>query len=253
VAPPKPKAFWPITIVAGVNDKLDFLRGATPFTATVAPGTYAAVRYYSGIATTPLNAAIEAAMNAVMPVADAGVGVEPGGVYRVGDYAGRVGFWTGANAATSIHRVLGFDDADVSAAPNVYVWGAHQHQNGWYADDPVAGDTGDVPEFTRSQTFALFGNSRGFDWATRDVRTVQLEYLNAYKTWVDSESVHINEAIERLFTSGWARFRWWPDATVENVWKDYVLDLDSAKGMAYDRLSRSAAFYSQTLKMRPYL
>lgn len=44
MALPKPRAFWPVTIAAGVNDKVDFRVSPTTYAGTVAPGTYYSVR-----------------------------------------------------------------------------------------------------------------------------------------------------------------------------------------------------------------
>lgn len=156
-------------------------------------------------------------------------------------------FGTGANKTTSVHRVLGFADADRAAA--IVHTSDYQHQNGWYAEDPVIDDTRDLPLYERAQSVALGGQSYSLDFATRYQRIIRLGFLPAYKAWkADEGSLHVNEALERMFDVGWQRLRWWPDAGVEGTYEDLVMDLETAKAMAHERLSPGNPLYSQKMK-----
>ncbi len=126
-----------------------------------------------------------------------------------------------------------------------------QHQNGWYGVDPAIDDTDDLPLYERAQSVALGGQSYGLDFGTRRQRLFTLGFLPAHKAWKVSElNANQNQAIERLFDSGWQRFRWWPDASAEGTSEDLVLDLDTAKAMLRDRLSPGNPLYG--LKLRAW-
>jgi hypothetical protein len=230
-----PAIFWPFTIAAGVNDKLDIYRGASKV-ATVAAGTY-----YSA-------AALAAAVQAALLAADANsyvVTVTSGGRFQISGSVVWLISVTGKPA--SLWPALGFDDSIDGAIAKT---ANRQHANGWYADDPPASDTGDLPVHNRSQAVALGGRVKGLTFGTRYVRTLRLEHLQPHKTYkVDEGAGHINEAMERLIESGWGRFRYWSDAAVPATWADYALDLESAKTLPYDRVSTGHAAYALNLKL----
>jgi hypothetical protein len=246
-----PKAFWPLTIVAGVNDLIDVKVGASTYLATIAPGTYDHPVWYAGEASTSLLGAVQVALQAA--VANTWTHAVVAGRVRIGGAAAfELLFSTGANAAASARDVLGYGAVDTSAAASATA--ANQHQNAWYADDPVADDTGELPAFERAQTVALGGPVKSIEFAKRYGRAVSLAFLQPHKVFTAEEgSTHSNEAIERLLEDGWSRFRWWPDASVETDWADYALDLDSAKALPRDRLARAVALYSLTLKLRKFV
>lgn len=240
----KPAAMWPLTISAGVNDKIDLLVGATPYTATIAAATY----YSLPSLATALQAALTAAVANTWGVGWSGI---PAKINITGASAFTLKWGTGANAAVGPRLLLGWTAADTSSAAAQTA--PNQHQNAWYADDPVADDTGDLPVYVRSQGRALAGRMKSLHFATQYVRTVRLAFLLETKVFKALESTKVNEAIERLFESGWARFRWFPDQTDLNTGTDYVLELDAAKALPRDRLSAGAALYSVTLPMSKYV
>ena len=243
MAPPKPAIFWPVTITAGVNDKIDFNRGGVKV-ATVAAGTY-----YSPLT---LLAAVDAALTAADGATTWTLDFPTTGRVRVNASANFVLlFSTGANAAASPRDLLGFGTVDTASSTSAVA--EHQHQHAWYADDPVADDTRDLASFERAQTVALSGRVKGLTHATRYRREVVLTYLPAWKRWTEDEGAYLNEAIERLWADGWARFRWFPDQSDLATGSDYALDLDTAKGTPRERLSPGSALYSLTLKLRRYV
>lgn len=256
MAVPKPKSFWPLQVTSGVNDKIDFSRAGTPFTASLGTALYLSPKYILGEAIPSLHTAVESAMRAACGVNDIVVtldGTTGRFAIRCTGAALALRFGTGANVATSAHGLLGYFGGDVGVGANVDAVANYQHQNGWYAPDPVQDDTGDLGEFTRVQAVALNGAVKSLDFGARDLRTILLAHVPAAKAYIADEGATTNEALERLIRSGWTRFRWWPDASVEGVWADYVLDLETAKQIPRRRLSPAAAYYDFTLRMRPYL
>jgi hypothetical protein len=246
MALPAPKAFWPVTIAAAVNDRIDCREGGVDYVATIAAATYYSVA--------DLLSAVQAALNAAV-AASWTVTVSAQGRVSVasGSATSSLLFASGANAGDGVREMLGFDAADVAASSGATATGVRQHANAWYAVDPVNDDTGNLPTYERAQTVSLFGVVRGVQFSTRYLRTITLSHLPQWKVFKDLEGSHGNEAIERLFDSGWARFRYWPDATVEAAYVDYALDADTAKALPRQRLSPGAALYSLTLKMRKYV
>lgn len=244
MTPPKPAIMWPLTISAGVNDRIDFNRGG------VKAATIAAATYYTPAA---LVAAVQAALTAADGAVTWTVSVNASGRVVVGGTSSFVLlFATGAGAATSARYVLGFGAVDTASATTATA--QNQHQNGWYASDPVVDDTGDRAIHERSQTVALSGKVRGSTHATRYRRVIVLGALPAWKVWTEEEgSTYLNEALERLHASGWSRFRWFADQTALAVGTDYALDLKSADTVPRDRLSPGAALYSLTLQFRKYV
>lgn len=244
MAPPKPAAFWPITISAGVNDKIDFNRGGVKV-ATIAAGAYTTMA--------ALLTAVDAALTAADGATTWTLDLPTLGRVRVSASANFVLlFSTGANAAASPRDLLGFGAVDTASSTSAVA--TNQHQHGWYADDPVVDDTGDRAHHERSQSVALSGRVKGVTHATRYRREVVLSHLAAWKTWTEDEgSTHLNEAIERLVSDGWARFRWFPDQLDLATGTDYALDLDSAKTLPRNRLSPGTALYSLTLRLRKYV
>lgn len=204
----------------------------TPFVAT--SGGAAGLQFYAGAG--PLSFDLWQAQ------------MEPG------DYPGAWVLTTGAVVAPAADGgppVLGFSG---NTQAGTQVTSQAQHQNAWYADDPVVDDSGDRAIYERSQTVALSGKVRGATHATRYRRAIVLGSLAAWKVWSEDEGTsHLNEALERLLASGWARFRWFPDQTLLGTGTDYALDLKSAEALPRDRLSPGAALYSLTLQLRKYV
>lgn len=245
MAVPKPKAFWPLTITAGVNDRIDFKVGATTYVATIAAGTY-----YSAA---DLCVAVWAALSAAYGAYSWGVTVGSITAGRV-TIAALVGqtftllFGTGANVARSIGPALGFDAADLPTAD--VQTAQHQHQNGWYADDPVMDDTDELPAYERAVGRAMGGQTKAVDLGGPVYdRIISLGYLAAWKVFKKAEGTsHVNEALERLFDVGWMKFRWFPDAADESSGVDYVLSPETAKSLPRNRLAPAVPLHSLQLR-----
>jgi hypothetical protein len=63
----------------------------------------------------------------------------------------------------------------------------------------------------------------------------------------------VNEAIERLWRDGHARFRWWPDASDEATYTDYRLDMSAIGEFAPKRLYTGKELYSLAWTLRRYV
>lgn len=243
MAVPVPKACWPIVVTAA-NGKIDLRRSGAGAddTATIAAGTY--------LSAALLAVAVQGALAAAYGTGVWTVTVSATGRFTIAHSATAFAlkFSTGANAATSARDLLGFGSVDTASALSATA--TSQHQGGWYADDPVADDTGDLPGYERAVARAQGGQTRAVDFGTTYDRVVTLEHLEGHKVFkADEGAGHLNEAIERLFDSGWSRFRWWPDASVEGTWTDYVLAPDTAKALTRARLSPGHPRYALTLRL----
>jgi hypothetical protein len=236
VALPVPRAFWPLTITAA-NDTFAFLLGVTPYTASLSVGTvyYDPATYASAVA---------AAMTAQVANAWVGNVSATGRVTISGTSAWRPTARDGWAAAGYV---------SLPPANATSQTGDVQHQNGWYGIDPVLSDTKDLPQYDRRQSVSKSGRVRGLEIAKRKTRLVELAFLPGRKVYVADEGATTNEAIERLFDSGWARFRWWPDGLVAGIYADYALDVETAKELPYRRLNAANALYSLALRMRSYV
>jgi hypothetical protein len=244
-----PKAFWPVTISAGVNDALDFVWASVTRYGTIAPATYYSV--YDLVAAVQAAMVAAGATTVVVSVTATGrvTWTIPSGTLTL--------LWsTGAHAGTQPRALLGADAAD-QVLTGAASWSApHQHQHGWYAEDPVQDDTLDLPVHHRTQTRTLGGAVKSLHFASFAERQIVLANLPGYKTWkVDEPGAHYNEALERLFEHpAWARLRWWSDAGLasEFDYADYALSLEGAKIFPRKRLSPSVARYSVTLQLLRY-
>lgn len=235
---PLPKAFWPATVTAA-NKVVNVTVGATPYVANVAEGTYYSAALLAAAVQTALTAAVANAWSV-------SVSSTTGKVTVSGTSAFSLKFSTGAGAASSPRHLLGFGAVDTVSGTTAT--GQYQHQNGWYAVDPVQDDTGELPLYERGQSVALGGNGYALDFGTRYQRVIRLGFLPAWKTWSAEEGANLNEAIERLFDAGWQRLRWWPDASVEGAYSDLVMDLDTAKTLPRERLSPGNPLYALRMK-----
>jgi hypothetical protein len=243
MALPLPKAFWPLTISAGVNDKIDFNRGGVKV-ATIAAATYYSAALLAAAVVTALEAADATPVWACSVSATGRVTISAGATSFT------LLFSTGANAATSARHVLGFGVVDTASATSAT--GQYQHQNGWYAPEPVVDDTLDLPAYECAASRSLGGQTYALDFATLYDRVIALAFLPATKVWKDLEGTAVNEAIQRLWDDGWMRFRWWADATVEATYGDYVMSPDTRKALPRDRLSSGNPLYALKVKLWKY-
>lgn len=236
-----PKAFWPVTISAS-NGKIDFNRGGVKV-ATIAAGTY----YSAAELATAVDAALTAADGATTWTVD----FPTTGKVRVSASAAFVLlFSTGANAAASARHILGFGVVDTASSTSAVA--TYQHQNGWYGDRSVGFDGKAWFRRLGGQTVALSGRPKAVTWSELEYRSVTFSNLPAWKAKVEREGSNLNEALERLWRDGFARFRWWPDASVEGTYTDYALEERDLKEFNPARLA-SKELYTQAWTFRRYV
>lgn len=159
-----------------------------------------------------------------------------------------VKFSTGSHAAASARDVLGFGTVDTASGTSHT--GALQHQNGWYPERPVVFDSREEYERTSAGTVALSGKTKLLTFGSaRETRSVQFAWLPEWKTKIAREGTHTNESLERLWRTGFARFRYWPDATVEGTYLDACMESRDLATFAPSRDDRMQ-LYGYTLRMR---
>ena len=240
VAGARPKAFWPLTIPSTGN-KIDFTMSGSPLVATVQAATYTSPQQLASY----VLAALIAAINAGWTVT---VNAEGRFVITAGT-AFTLNWENGPNAAHSIATFLGWTDSDDQASVAGSATAPRQHQNAWYASDQVVSDSGDRPLWERAQKVAPSGRVKGLTSGRRRVRDIKLGFLPSWKVWVAGEgTTHPDEAIERLYDAGWAKFRWWPDAADDATFADYALDADTAGELPFNRLAPGSPVYSLDLR-----
>lgn len=158
---------------------------------------------------------------------------------------------TGTHAATSARDVLGFGAVDTAAGTSHV--GTLQHANGWYPEKPCTFDSREEYERTTAGSVSLAGQVKLLTFGSaREIRRVTFAWLPEWKTKIDREGTHTNEALERLWLSGFAKFRYWPDATVEGTYFDASLDAPLLKSFAPSRDDRMQ-LYGYTLVMRTWV
>lgn len=240
------KAFWPLTISAS-NCVVYFKLGATDYGAFIEQGTYTSAA--------DLLTEIAVAMNAK----------GAGGVFTATIGAtGRItitnsGFPFELRIATfttnSASAVLGFFSLDTASATSHTA--SFQHANGWYPDVAVRFDS--LTEFERDMdrvTVAMSGQNKRISETELEVRRVDLAFLDPWKTRIARETTfgtNNNEALERLWRDGAAKFRWWEDASVEGVYEDYFLDEETVKEFKPERMFQGKEIYAFSLLMRGYV
>ena len=158
-------------------------------------------------------------------------------------------FSTGSHAATSARDVLGFGAVDTASGTSHTA--ASQHQNGWYPERPCVFDSREEYERTTSGTVSLSGAVKLLTFGSaREIRRVEFAWLPEWKTKIAREGAsHLNESLERLWLNGFARFRYWPDATVEGTYLDASLDSPLLRAFAPSRDDRMQ-LYGYSLIMR---
>lgn len=216
----RPKVFWPVTVTAGVNDKIDINLGGVTV-ATIAAGTYYSVDLFL--------VAVQAALDTAL--GDSGLQL------TVSDTTGLITFTdagsnftllfsTGANAATSARSLLGFYPADF-ASTALTLTAPYQHSNGWYSPTPFKFDSRDFYEEPNSVlTLSVSGKVKVVREPVLTVRTIDFHFLPKTSTRIADQvsPTYGHEAIEHWWRNGAGRFRLWPDATVEATSGDYAFD-----------------------------
>lgn len=252
MAIPKPKVFWPI-VIGNTNKYIDLLHNTFIRQAVIAVGTY-----YSA---TSLAAAVESALNAVSGGGFFFVTVDAQGVVTIrNDTAAFTLKWSsGAQAANSARYLLGWYAADAPStggSPNHIATAPRQHSNGWYSPVAVRRDSKDFTEDANSvQTVSQAGQNKSLTGPRHTWRELTFAKLPATHTRIadDTDTVDGRRAIENWWLTGRARFRYWPDASVEGTSADYFFDTKSLEEFAPSRLDAAPLFSLPAWKLRRFV
>lgn len=240
----KAKAFWPITITtANRGIRVSFAAGPSE-TANIATGTY--------LSATLLAAAVDAALDALHPGSERfNVTVGSTGRFTIGCIDDSISLKWSDPLATA-YAILGWTAADTGDAASHTA--PNQHQNGWYADVATRKDSLPIRDREADTVTVTKGGQTKFvsepELARRELR---FAFLKPHKTYIQYESTNPNEAIERWWQDGRARFRYWPDGTVEGTYTDNVFDTETIKEFAATRQFEKKALYEISLLMRGYV
>lgn len=263
-AAPIPRACWDITITASVNDRIR-VRDAnsvytTPILITIAAGTYATPEALA----TAVAAAIQAALRAdggatTTETCVSAVSVAGKITFAFGSLAGGSSLlWSFGTVYNALATLLGFD-ANVTqngtAVTNQPYW---QVQNFWTPGLPVRSDPRERSTYPRSVVETTGNQVVTVDLVSTALtrRTIAFEHLAASKTLISQETTGnggtTNQALERLFvatTGGYAKFRWYDDATDLSTYSTYALRQNCAQAFVATRMYDSLEIYSTTLEM----
>lgn len=238
----KPKVFWPLTVTAANRTIKLSINGTGGFTATIATGTY-----YSAVT---LGVAVKAALDAL---ASGVFTVTPSatGHFVISINAGSFTLeWS--NVLATAYAILGWTAVDTTDAASLTA--TNQHPNGWYSD--VAARFDSLPIRDRSAdvvTVTSAGQTKFISEVELARREIRFQFLKSYKTFIQYETTHVNEALERWWQDGQARFRYWPDGTVEGTSNDYVFDVETIREFLPARQQDKKAIYDVRLFLRGFV
>lgn len=246
MALPKPKVFWPLTISAS-NRAVYVKVGSTDYTANIATGTY--------LSAADLATAVQTTLQSTAAVGIWTVTVNTDGKFVIANDSFTFEIRFGAFTSNTAAALLGFFSINIAAASSQTA--AFQHANGWYAEIPVRKDS--LPTFDREmdrQTVSVGGQNKLISEVELTRRRVVFAWLKPWKTFIARESLsgtRTNEAMERWWREGAAKFRYWPDASVEGTFVDYFLDQDSREKFEPDRQLQGLERYELELRFRGYV
>lgn len=213
----KPKVFWPITIDS-TNRVIPFHEAtAGNLSCNIATGTY--------LSAVLLAAAIQTAMRAAHANVNAlNVTVSTAGLFTFVNATAIKFRWS--VTTNSVYLILGYTAVDTSPATTQTA--INQHKNGFYSTVATADDTLPIRDTSMDVvTRTVAGQTKFLAEQELTKRRLVFRWLNPEKTYIAFESTYVNQAIERWWADGKARFRYWPDGLTEGTSLDYVFDLET--------------------------
>lgn len=244
----RPKFFYPVTISAS-NRGIVINAGAGDVTVNIAQATYTSAE--------SLRAAVETAIQTVIAAAKVYLSVEYRPAAYVMDRSGRFIFYGNGTAFTlkagaagfTAYEVLGFfaitytsstqsfagqrnaGGLELYASATDVVIAPMQHQGGWYPTAPAEFDS--LPIRDREMnvvTRAVSGQTKTVTEAELEERRWRFTFLESYKVYRTYESTtRLYESFERLWDTGFEKFRFFPDELSESGYIDYVLTLEATR------------------------
>lgn len=264
----RPKFFFPITVTAS-NKGIRVNDGVTDSTVNIAEGTY-----YSAEA---LRAAVETAITGALAAAKVYLSIyTKSGTYAV-DRSGRFIFeWGGAtftikwsHVASTAYEILGATAVDVtcttqsvtcqrngstSTVNSKLVMTPYQHKNGFYPETPPAIDSLSIRDKGMNVTTrSVAGQQKTITEVELSERRWVFRWLEVHKTYKNLESTRLYESLERLWESGYDRFRHFPDETSESSYTDFVLSQETARRWEPTRQFTKRALYEVELLAWTYV
>jgi hypothetical protein len=256
----RPKVFWPLTVTTA-NRAVKVNDGGGSVTVNIATGVY--------LSADLLAAALESALNAALPGATVSVtdilttsGVA--GLFKIHwdapftlEFSGPI-----ANSAAGL---LGFASVNQVTTNNAALYSVlnpygvisnGQHINGWYSDVAPAKDSLPIRNAEMNTvTRSVSGQTKFLSEVEVVERAIKFQFLSAAKTYsvFNQTSALTNQALENWWANGFARFRYWPDSTVEGTANDYVLDLETRRSFQPTRQFTQTGLYEIELKFWGYV
>lgn len=248
-----PKFYWPLVITAA-NKAFKADIGAGTITINIAEGTYLSAASLATALATALNAGgFGGTAQVVYPTTSLTVAI---GTIIISWPAP----WSMIGTGNTLAPLLGMNQVDHAAVFDggfqYVVTGDFQHANGFYPKVPPITDTLPIRNSAMNTvTRAASGQTKFILETELAEREWEFGYLPPERTYKTFEgfSGDRNKAIERLWDSGYARFRYFPNATSESDPLDYVLSLDSIQKFAPTRMYQKKALYSWRIKAWLYV
>lgn len=241
-----PKIFWPVTSPVGgwalrLNNGADFTASMGAFTAFTSAAQYATILQAAILPTIP---------SMLVSVSPTGRMVfkcnVPGWQIKAGD------------ALSTAYAQLGMFAITYNAVNDPATYGvgtphgitiAGQVQNGWWSDVAAAEDSLPYRNLgSRVVTRAMNGKAKFVSENELFDRELVFRFLKPHKAWLQYEGTsNVYESLERVFTTGYSRFRYWADASVEGTSEDLMLKDESLKEWKPKRMFNKKALYEVTL------
>lgn len=245
---PLPKVYWPRT-VSGLNNRIPVRYSGVTYNANLAT----VVTHYSA---ETLRAAVLTALNSVLPALGWTVSLDlvfPGSLSIFANSA--FALWWASSPSSIANEHLGFYSGfDVSSSGN-RIDSPFQIANAFYPSVAVANDTRDTKERTADRiTVAMSGQTKRIVETELVKRAVTFQFEAKEKTFRELESgTKINAAADRWWGDGAARFRYWPDRTVEATYGDYTIEQEAAQKWEPRRMFLAPELYEFEIKMRKFV
>lgn len=272
----RPKFFYPLVINTS-NRGIVINVGAGDVTVNIATGTYASAE--------ALRAAVETAVQTVSATMRVYLSVyrrQADASFYATDRSGRFIFdnddagvsfsLKAGDVAFTSYLVLGFfaltytsSQQSFSAqraggglqavASDFIVAAPHQHMNGWYPEGPAERDS--LPIRDRSMdvmTRAVAGQTKTVLETELGEREWRWSFVEGRKVYRDFEgSSNPNESFERLWDTGYDKFRFFPDELSEGSYVDYSLTMEGIRRFEPGRQFVRRGLYQFTMNAWKYV
>lgn len=270
----RPKFFYPLVINSS-NQGIVINAGGGDVTVNIANATYTSAE--------ALRAAIEAALVPVLASMKVYLSVytrQTGSGLYATDKSGMFLFNSGGVAFTlkagaagfNSYLALGFYALTYNSAAQSFtgqrnaggleaVSGTHiiaaptQHQNGWYPQGPAEKDSLPIRDRDMSVTTrAVAGQAKTINEAELGERSWLFSFVEGRKVYRDFETTaNLNESFERMWDTGYDKFRFYPDELSEAGGLDYSFTMEALRRFEPERQFARRGLYRFTLNAWKYV